>query len=642
MPPKSLTWKVLTQAVTLACAVLSSACGTSGGTLPPTADGSIDLPDGAAGDGGGDPAGDAAAPDAVEVDADPPDAAEPVVLSVCAGGGADYDGLQAAIEGAPAGATLLVCAGTYHEHLLIDAKQLTIRGVDGAGATFIDGGGTATTVLVRDTAGSGVWLEGLTIRAGATDTSGGGLRCRDSVLAVHDSAVTGNQARDLGGGMYTSGCTVDVVGTLFQGNSASQGGGVYLDGGAATLRQAQIRQNHARTRGGGICVAVDALIEDSTIADNVSDWVGGGLYAFGGEPVLRTSLVRGNTSVNDGGGMYLRMGSPQIIGNTIEQNHCGDDGGGIRLFTASGMVRDNLVRDNIADDSGGGIRVSHWPSTFIDNLVRDNQAGLGAGMDMDNDASRVFGGEITGNHASNGGGINLGLAPYSGALIEGVLFSGNVAYRGAAIRLAQNYQPVTLRKLRIIGNHAGKGGALHVQSTNFTLTNSVIAGNDADLGAAIHAPRDSVWTDPCPCPPTSTSGVVQFVVFYANEADDAGAVLWKDSPHPLRIEDSILLANTGPTTVTVLAAEPTESDPAPPLVPPIWRYNDLTPDGGFEGMGDPTGSNGNLASDPKFVDAGGGNFHLMAGSPAIDAADPSLKDPDSSRADMGRFGGPQP
>jgi hypothetical protein len=50
------------------------------------------------------------------------------------------------------------------------------------------------------------------------------------------------------------------------------------------------------------------------------------------------------------------------------------------------------------------------------------------------------------------------------------------------------------------------------------------------------------------------------------------------------------------------------------------------------------GLQGNLSKDPLF--AGLSDFHLKPGSPAIDAGDPSIKDPDGSRSDMGLFGGP--
>jgi hypothetical protein len=70
-------------------------------------------------------------------------------------------------------------------------------------------------------------------------------------------------------------------------------------------------------------------------------------------------------------------------------------------------------------------------------------------------------------------------------------------------------------------------------------------------------------------------------------------------------------------------------------------YNDLwdntqnydTEEGGIVD----TSLGGNIYLDPMFV--GGNNYHLQYGSPCIDAGDPNIKDPDSSRSDIGCYGG---
>lgn len=45
-----------------------------------------------------------------------------------------------------------------------------------------------------------------------------------------------------------------------------------------------------------------------------------------------------------------------------------------------------------------------------------------------------------------------------------------------------------------------------------------------------------------------------------------------------------------------------------------------------------------LVANPLFVSTS--NFHLQAGSPAINTGDPTLKDPDGTRSDIGAYGGP--
>jgi len=49
---------------------------------------------------------------------------------------------------------------------------------------------------------------------------------------------------------------------------------------------------------------------------------------------------------------------------------------------------------------------------------------------------------------------------------------------------------------------------------------------------------------------------------------------------------------------------------------------------------------GNLVADPGFVDENGGDFHLAASSPCLDAGSPRILDADGTRSDMGVFGGP--
>ena len=111
-------------------------------------------------------------------------------------------------------------------------------------------------------------------------------------------------------------------------------------------------------------------------------------------------------------------------------------------------------------------------------------------------------------------------------------------------------------------------------------------------------------------------------------------------PYPLTIDSSIFLGNAGE-----IGRDGTEDDDADATV----RYSTFSGNGGgWLGADLPIGVDGNLGDDPLFsawVDDGDpatDDFTLRAGSPAIDAGDPSSgrADLDGTRNDMGVFGGP--
>lgn len=619
-------------------------------------------------DSGTPPDGNGAPDASVPVDGVPgmPDAmpgmpdAMAAVLQVCASG-APYTTIGSAIAAAPAGSTIEICPGTYNEHLTIAGKPLHLRGVSGAGATFLDAGGQGTALVVSATQGSGVVIEGLTIRNANAAGRGGGLRCTQSILCVRDATFEDNRALE-GGGLSAHACEIDLVNTAFKRNRATeQGGGAYITSGGGTLTGGIFRENQGK-RGGGLAtfgndyVVRDAVfvanratvqggalhysgsgtIENNRFEGNSSLWIGGGLYIDAHMPTLTGNQILKNTSENDGGGVYVHQGMLTITANHFADNVSGDDGGGLRLFESASLVQDNVVERNRADDSGAGIRVSHVASMFYDNTIVDNVAtGVGGGMDMDNDSSVVRGGLIARNKASSGGGIHAWLFPWNGGLIEDVVFIDNEAWRGGAMMIRDNFQPITLRGLTVRGNVAGHGAGLYIRTSRFTLSHSSFVDNwsSHEGGALVVGGDGTAFNEPmCPCPPLDATGTIDFVVAYDNAADEGGSGLWVRSPD-LLVRSSIFLANQGQAIVAV-GPEATPNQ----VTPPTWRYNDVFP-ASFTGFADPTGTNGNLSLDPLFIDPATEDFHLMSPSPCVDTGDPAFLDIDSTRADMGLYGG---
>jgi len=572
-------------------------------------------------------------------------------LLVCADGSAQFTTLHEAIAAAPDGSGVEVCAGTYAETLAISDKSIRINGA-GADTTILDaGGGTGLTV----TDGHKVTIAGFTIRGGAGG-SGGGIRCVGSEVHVLDGALVDNRASAGGGGLYAEQCQIEVTGTRFtgnegaarggaaflvgstgaiaesqfSGNAADEGGALYLIDGAVDVRASRLTGNHARGRGGAIYQMSDSAVEDTVLSGNDADWTGGAVYVWQHAPTFRRNTIDHNDAAWEGGAMYLHQSSVVLEDNGITDNTSFDDGGALRIFECHARLERNLIaRNKAVDGDGGAFKSSHLAGTYIDNQIIDNEAlGAGGGIELDNDASVVRGGVISGNKASIGGGIHAMLWPWNGGLIEGVQISGNHAWRGGAMYLENNFQAVTIRRVVIQGNSAHQGAGIYTRGTPLRLSNSLITGNVAsDVGGGFYVdPSASYpWTHECPCPPIDPAASVDFVVVHANTAD-AGAAVWIAAPN-LSFQSSIF---TGHTTTAVVVA---------PGGTPTWQYNNTYP-ATFEGMGDPTGSSGNMATDPAFVAAASGDFHLQSTSACIDAGDPAFTDPDGSRADMGEYAGP--
>ena len=77
-----------------------------------------------------------------------------------------------------------------------------------------------------------------------------------------------------------------------------------------------------------------------------------------------------------------------------------------------------------------------------------------------------------------------------------------------------------------------------------------------------------------------------------------------------------------------------------------FAYNDVYGAGTalFDGLTDPTGSDGNVSVEPALLDLSSSDpadwdLHLAADSPLVDAGDSTATDPDGSTADIGAYGG---
>ena len=149
------------------------------------------------------------------------------------------------------GVTIVVPTGTYSltAGALTISKPMSIVGAQrqpGAQSTTIDGGAKDRVFNVTST---GVTLDGVVVRNGATSKGNGG------------------------GVLVAKGASLALTRSTIAANTASQGEGLEIDG-TAIITQSTLSANTASGKGGGIFNAGTATVQDSTLAGNTAN--GGG------------------------------------------------------------------------------------------------------------------------------------------------------------------------------------------------------------------------------------------------------------------------------------------------------------------------------------------------------------------------------
>jgi hypothetical protein len=300
----------------------------------------------------------------------------------------DASSIQSGIYAASAGDTVLVACGEYLEHDIQLRTGVTIRGagedpgcvvVDAQGLDRVfDGydvadvrlermtitGGGAGGVVVRQ--GEGIVVRECVFRANEGSIQGGGLYVVDGTATVQDCRFTDNASSHRGGGLGANDATVTVTGCTFDGNSSGFGGGLGLLNATGTIAGCVFTSNTAQSDGGGLVAThSDSEIESCeflanearyggglalceghhpiagcTIADNVAEIFGGGLYihewgAGHANVDLHDSLVSGNEALSAAGGVFLASENDFDAWDSVILQNTSDAG-------ADGLVYDTV------------------------------------------------------------------------------------------------------------------------------------------------------------------------------------------------------------------------------------------------------------------------------------------------------------
>ncbi len=340
----------------------------------------------------------------------------------------DQPTIQAGIDAATDGDTVLVAPDTYVENINFLGKAITVTSELGPEVTIIDGSSPedpdfGSVVTFWNDEGRDSILEGFTLTGGSGNYMsegdqyfGGGISVAGSSPAVTGNIITGNTVTGSGGGIdcFDPGSPLIADNTISENHAEGGYGGVRIKKSDAIVRKNTISRNTSVVGPGGIGVHnAIAIIADNTVSDNSALNGGyGGISVFNAFAVIADNTVSGNQA-SFGGGIYVigdSTGYPPttLTGNVVANNNADTDGGGIYLFGTTTAVLNNLVignnaisgrgagiwvtansdvlianttvTGNTANNSGGGIGATNSTITVVDSILWGNSAAAGKEM----------------------------------------------------------------------------------------------------------------------------------------------------------------------------------------------------------------------------------------------------------------------
>lgn len=527
----------------------------------------------------------------------------------------DQPSIQAGIDAAADGNTVLVADGTYLENIDFKSKSITVASyylvdgdtnhvantvIDGSQPNNPDSGSVVYFVSGEDTNSI---LTGFTITGGSgtpvtarqeTARGGGGILCLNSDARVTHNRIINNVVDDptsleaWGGGIYSWSDSLMSSIVIIEDNTIQQN---TLNADTAAL-------------GGGVFVNSNARILNNLIAENVSATPG---YCFGGGISARDYYEAGN--------------SVEVTGNTVtynqavSSNYYGGQGAGLDMWYLDVTIGNNIISHNLS----GGTGVC-WGSAIMlgfakegsvveDNIISNN-SGVGdlsatfflhecMGVTVQRNLLENNSAYWCGGIRNDFGGVNI---------IADNRIAENDAYLGGGIYLTSS-SPVIQSNL-IINNTANYGGGIQIfnptMNANPKSKNGNLEANFADGGSL----RDSRWCGNISRNTRSANSsglaisrpvIINNTIGYNVASTRGGAIRTNDS-YPVVI-NSILWGNEAPSNKQI-SLENGSIDVV---------YNDIQ--GGWPG-------DGNIDEDPSFADTI--NYQLSDPSPCIGAGADSI------------------
>jgi len=258
-----------------------------------------------------------------------------------------YSTIQAGLNAASSGDTVLVAVGTYTENIIWpDVNGIKLISAGDSSNTIIDGNQAGSVIKISyNQIDSTTVISGFTITGGGNTNRGGGMDLIGSPK-ITKSNINYNSANSEGGGLHLQGSSPLIIDVTIYGNVQNDNGGTV-------------------NNGGGICMSDGSspLLKNVIISKNSSQNAGGMFISYDSNPTLENVIISHNTNE----GIYLWSSS--LIIKNVKIAHNG--GYGIRMIRESTLSKvENLVIEN--NNSAGIYIAQTTPITISDVSLLNN------------------------------------------------------------------------------------------------------------------------------------------------------------------------------------------------------------------------------------------------------------------------------
>jgi len=204
------------------------------------------------------------------------------------------------------------------------------------------------------------------------------------------STFNDNTSGGYGGAIYAKDVLIRQAGVKINGNVIERvyyGGGIYATNNV-TIEKAGVEISNNRAVFGGGIFAVSVNLKGTIIKNNTSDNWAGGIYLGKGESVLDGCIISGNKAANGGGVSHRYCGGTLTVkGDTkITDNTVSSYGGGILIRGGTVILEDGEISGNKAQKGGG---VDLCTNTVEDGAYEESEFIMRGGSVYDNEASKI-------------------------------------------------------------------------------------------------------------------------------------------------------------------------------------------------------------------------------------------------------------